>query len=213
MTTDQLIELLTADLKPVDRGRISRALIMALAIGAAAAFGAMFLFLKPRQEMFDSRNLNYLLAKLLFTLGVVASAAMFLPRFARPGAEGRSFLAFISLPFVAIMALAAVALASSHWSTWGGMIVGKEWLTCVFSIPLFAIVPFAAVVWALRIGAPTDRTRAGATAGLVAGGLSAAACALPCADDSFLTIALWYGLTIGICTSFGARLGPRLLRW
>ena len=213
MRTDQLIELLTADLKPVDRGRISRALIMALAIGATAAFSAMFLFLKPRHEMFDSRNLIFLLAKLLFTLGVVASAAMFLPRFARPGTDGRSILPFVALPFVAIIALAAAALASSHWSTWGNMIVGKNWLTCFFSIPLFATVPFAAVVWALRIGAPTDRTRAGATAGLVAGGLSAAACALPCADDSFPSIALWYGLMIGICTSFGARLGPRLLRW
>ena len=29
----------------------------------------------------------------------------------------------------------------------------------------------------------------------------------------YLSIAVWYGLTIGICTTFGAKLGPSLLRW
>ena len=213
MTTDQLINALTADLKPVDRRRIPRALIIALAIGAAAVFGATLLLLKLPPDMFDSRNVDYLSAKLFFTLGVVATAATFLPRFARPGAERLSCLPFASFPFVAITALAAVALASSHWSTWRDIIVGKDWLTCILAIPAFAIVPFGAVVWALRVGAPTDRTLAGATAGLVASGLSAAACALTCTETSYPSIALWYGLTIGACTSLAAMLGPRLLRW
>lgn len=213
MTSDQLINLLAADLKPVDPRRIPRALIIALAIGAAAAFGAMLLLLGPRNATFDGRNLDYLSAKLFFTLGVVAISATFLPRFARPGAEELSCLPLASLPFVAITALAAVALVSARGSTWDAMIAGQAWLTCIVAIPTFAIVPFGAVVFALRTGAPTDRMRAGATGGLVAAGLSAAACAFPCAENSYPSIALWYGLTIGICAGVGALLGPRLLRW
>lgn len=213
MTTDQLISLLVADLKPVDPGRLSRVLLIALGAGAAAAFAAMFLVFGLHPEMFNAKYLDFQLAKLAFTSSVIATAAVFLARFARPGAEGRSLVVFVPLPFLAIAAFASAALASAHWSTWGSMIFGKTWLTCIFSIPVLAIAPFMAVVLALRTGAPTDLTRAGAVAGLVAGGLSAMACSLPCLDDSLPAIAVWYGLTIAICGTLSAKLGPSLLRW
>jgi len=50
-------------------------------------------------------------------------------------------------------------------------------------------------------------------AGLVAGGISAAAYALHCPDDSLPFVALWFGGTIVLCTLGGAALGPRLLHW
>jgi hypothetical protein len=50
-------------------------------------------------------------------------------------------------------------------------------------------------------------------AGLVAGGISAMAYALHCANDSLPFVAFWYGGTIVFCTLVGAGLGPRLLRW
>jgi len=65
----------------------------------------------------------------------------------------------------------------------------------------------------VRQAAPTDLARAGALAGLVAGGVSATAYALHCTDDSLPFVALWYGGTIALCTIAGAALGPRLLRW
>lgn len=213
LSTEQLIKLLVADLEPVDSRRISRALVIAMVAGAAAAFGAMFLFLGPHPETFDGENSRFLTTKLIFASGVVAMAAVFLPQIARPGAEGRDFLVFVSLPFLAIAALASETLGSAHWSMWGNIIVGNTWLACLFTIPLLAIVPFLALVWALRIGAPTALMRAGAAAGLVAGGLSAMACSLPCLDDSFPSIAVWYGLPIGICAILGAKLAPNLLRW
>jgi hypothetical protein len=59
MTTDQLINLLVADLGPADRGRISRALVIAMVAGAAAAFGVMFLLLGPRPETFGGENSSF----------------------------------------------------------------------------------------------------------------------------------------------------------
>lgn len=213
MTTDQLIELLTADLKPVDRRRTPRAISAALPVGAAAAFATMLLILGPDPRLLSSPNLDLLFIKLLFTLSVIATAAPLLPQLARPAPEQRGLFMFVSFPFLVILIVAVMVLATSHWSTWGGIIVGKDWLTCLIAIPLLAIVPFSAVISAIRTGAPTDRRGAGAVAGLVAGGLGAAACALSCPDESIPSIALWYGLTIGMCAAFGAGLGPRLLRW
>jgi hypothetical protein len=93
------------------------------------------------------------------------------------------------------------------------MITGRDWLECLISIPIIAIVPFAVLVWAVRRMAPTDLVRTGAFVGLVAGSLSAAGYAFHCMDDSTPFVALWYGGTIVLCTLAGATLGPRLLRW
>jgi hypothetical protein len=173
----------------------------------------MLLILGPHSGMLDVQNLGFLSIKLLFTLSTAVAAAAFLPQFARPGAEGRGFLLVACLPFAAIATRAAVSLAATDWSGWSGRIVAQGWLTCLLYIPLFAIAPFAAVVCGLRAGAPTELPRAGAAAGLVAGGLSATACAFSCPDESVPAIALWYGAAIVICVGFGAKLGPRLLQW
>ena len=93
------------------------------------------------------------------------------------------------------------------------MVVGGEWLECLLSIPTIAIVPFAVTIFAVRRAAPTNLFRAGAVAGLVAGGVSAMAYAFHCTDDSLPFVAVWYGGTIVLCTLAGAALGPRLLRW
>ena len=122
-------------------------------------------------------------------------------------------MAVVVAPFVAIVLLAAISLAFAPITYWDDMIVGDRWLECLLSIPVIAIVPFAAIIWALRRAAPTDLVRAGALAGLIAGAVSATGYALHCVDDSLPFVALWYGGTIVICTIAGAMLGPRLLRW
>jgi len=106
-----------------------------------------------------------------------------------------------------------ISLGSAPRSHWDRMIIGDEWLQCLLSIPIIAIIPFAASIWAVRKGAPTNLARAGAFAGLIAGGVSATAYALHCTDDSLPFVAVWYGGTIVLCTLAGAILGPRLLRW
>jgi hypothetical protein len=93
------------------------------------------------------------------------------------------------------------------------MITGRDWLECLLSIPIIAVVPFAVIILAVRQMAPTDLRRTGAFAGLVGGSISAAGYALHCVDDSMPFVALWYGGTIALCTLAGAMLGPRLLRW
>src|SRR5207302_10546283 len=63
------------------------------------------------------------------------------------------------------------------------LMVGDRWLECLISIPIIAVVPFAAIIWALRQTAPTDLVRTGALGGLLAGAISAAGYALHCTED------------------------------
>jgi hypothetical protein len=215
MRTDQLIESLVAELRPIDRDRtrISRALLSALTIGAMAALLIMFAVFGSVPNLLGRPHPNILVSKLFFGVGVAATAAAFLPKLARPRARMRNSPALILLPFVAIIAAAASALASVPVTAWYDMIFEANSVRCLLTIPLLAIPPFMALVCALRLGAPTDLSSAGEIAGLVAAGLGATACALPCVDYWIPAVAIWYGVPIGICALLGAKLGPRLLRW
>jgi hypothetical protein len=140
-------------------------------------------------------------------------ASAYLTRLARPGGEGRTSSISAAVPFAAIVLLSAISLGLAPSSHWNKMVMGDEWLECLLSIPIIAIVPFAVIIAAVRRAAPTNLVRTGAVAGLIAGGVSAMAYALHCTDDSLPFVALWYGGTIVLCTLAGAALGPRLLRW
>jgi hypothetical protein len=144
---------------------------------------------------------------------IVGLALVYLTRLARPGGERKTPSFLVAIPFLVIVVLAGISLALAPSSHWDKMIVGNEWLECLISIPIIAIVPFAISIWAVRRAAPTNLARAGAFAGLAAGGVSAMAYALHCTDDSLPFVAVWYGGTIVLCTLAGAALGPRLLRW
>jgi hypothetical protein len=153
------------------------------------------------------------LAKLVFAAAIFSLAAFNLVRIARPGGEGRISLVVMATPFIAAVAIGVGVLAGAPAAHWDRMVIGDEWLECLVSIPLIAVVPFAVVIGAARMAAPTDLVGAGAFAGLVAGSISAMAYGLHCTDDSLPFVAVWYGGTIALCTIAGALLGPRLLRW
>lgn len=213
MKTYDLVALLSANLEPVDRNAVVRTLYVAIAGGAVAALGIAFVGLGFRLDLTTARALIYLAIKLAFAIGIVGLAIVYLTRLARPGRERRISPFLVALPFIVVVALAGISLGWAPRSHWDRMIVGDEWLECLLSIPIIAIVPFAVSIWAVRKAAPTNLARAGAFAGLVAGGVSAMAYALHCTDDSLPFIAVWYGGTIVLCTLAGAALGPRLLRW
>ncbi|MBR0965537.1 DUF1109 domain-containing protein [Bradyrhizobium diazoefficiens] len=213
MKTDDLIALLSTNVEPVDRNAVVRTLSVAIIGATVAALGIAFAGLGFRPDLTTTRALIYLAIKLAFAIGIVGLAMIYLMRLARPGGERMMSPFVIAVPFLAVVILAAISLWSAPPLYWERMIVGEEWLECLLSIPIIAIVPFAISIWAVRKAAPTNLARAGAFAGLVAGGLSAMAYALHCTDDSLPFIALWYGGTIVLCTIAGAALGPRLLRW
>jgi hypothetical protein len=213
MKTDELVALLSTNPERVDRRSVARALYVALAAGSILALGFTFVGLGIRPDLTTARALSFTAVKLSFAIGIVILALVYLTRLARPGGERRTSAVLIAIPFAAIAVLSVISLGSAPSSHWDKMIVGDQWLECVLSIPIIAIVPFAAAIWAVRRAAPTNLARSGAFAGLIAGGVSAVAYALHCTDDSLPFVAVWYGGTILLCTLAGAALGPRLLHW
>jgi hypothetical protein len=211
--TDQLIDLLSTNVEPVKSGYLKKTLIFALLIGGVAAFCVMFTTVGLRSQASDKLDPSYLILKLLFTISLVALGGTLLTKLMRPGQSERKQSTLVVLPYLMIAVAGIIALIFGKPMAWGRMLFGMHWVTCLLCIPLFAVVPFAALVWALRRGAPTNLTQTGAIAGLVAGALGATAYAFHCPDDSVPYIALWYGTLVAFCAVIGAILGPRLLRW
>lgn len=213
MKTDDLVALLSTNPEPVDRRSVARTLYVALAAGSIVALGIALAGLGVRPDLMTARAFAFLLLKLAFAVGIVGVASIYLTKLARPGGERKTSAVLVAIPFGAIAVLSVISLGFAPSSHWEKMIAGDQWLECLLSIPIIAIVPFAAAIWAVRRAAPTNLARAGAFAGLIAGGVSAMAYALHCTDDSLPFVAVWYGGTIVLCTLAGAALGPRLLRW
>ncbi len=213
MKTDDLISMLSTNIEPVNHRQIARNIGIAIVAGAAAAAATVYLVLGPRAELTTVGSFTPPTLKVIFTFMILVPASIYLIRLARSGQERKSSVALVALPVIAVILLAVLSLAFAPSSHWNRMILGDQWLECLISIPLIAIVPFFFIVWTVRRMAPTDLARTGAFAGLVAGCLSATGYALHCVDDSVPFVALWYGGTIALCTFAGWKLGPRLLRW
>jgi hypothetical protein len=190
MKTEDLISMLSTNVEPVDHRQIVRNIGLAVIVGAVAAVATVFFVLGTRADLTTVGTYIPLLLKVAFTIMILVPASIYLIRLARPGGERRTPIALVALPFIAVMLLAVLSLIFAPSSHWNGPILGDQWLECLISIPLIAIVPFAVIVWTVQRMAPTDLARTGALAGLVAGCLSATGYALHCADDSVPFVAL-----------------------
>ena len=213
MKTDELINVLGTNLEVVKGEQLRNSFVIALAVGGIAALCLMLAIFGAPTDVLGEEYFGLKIVAMAFTLGLVAAGTSFLVRAARPGEPGRTPLIVAALLFFAMLSAGIVALILSRPTAWGGMIFGPQWAACLVCIPLFAIAPFASLIWALRKGAPTNLARTGAIIGLVAGALGAAVFAFHHPGGSIPFIALWYGGPIVLCALAGAILGPRLLRW
>jgi hypothetical protein len=91
--------------------------------------------------------------------------------------------------------------------------IGSNSMHCLTMVPLLSIAPLAALLLAMRAGAPQNPGIAGALAGAAAAGIAATLYAANCPDDSPLFVASWYPLATIIVAAVGALAGARLLRW
>jgi hypothetical protein len=149
------------------------------------------------------------IVEMLLLAGVAGALVL---RLARPGMDVTT--AFLMLLIVPVMlagaALIELVLVGPQWQT---KLVGSNSLVCLTAIPLLSLPLLAAILYALRRGAPTRPSMTGAVAGLIAAGLAAALYALQCTDDSPLFVAVWYPIAIVAVSLLGAVMAHRMLRW
>ncbi len=212
MRTQDLIRALAVD-GGSPAPSLGRILTERLLPGVAIAIGIYAVALGLRPHLFGMLGDARVLFKILLMLLLACLAVPLTLGLARPAADLRG----IGLALVSVPVLLAVAILIEFFvvpeGDWGARLIGHNASFCLKSIPLLALAPLGALLWALRQGAPSRPALAGAGAGLLAGAVGAALYATHCPDDSPFFVAAWYSLGIAIVTLAGALAGARLLRW
>lgn len=213
MKTDALVELLSTQVEPVKATHLRRTLLLSLAVGIGITVCLMLALFGIPAYAFGAADLGIQAISFLFTLSLVVIGAGFLVSVARPGEPGRKGVLLMGLVFLILLSAGLIALTLSPRAAWDAMLFSPQWRMCLICIPLFALAPFAALIWALRRAAPTHPALTGATAGMIAAASGAAifSCCIPGSSLPFVTV--WYGGTILLCALAGAVMGPWFLRW
>ena len=212
MKTEDFINVLSAD-APVAERSPRRALLIAVAAGFAIAGLLLMLTLRPRPDFSAAMMTMRFDFKFVVTLLLAATAFFVLRDMARPEVRKSPLRPILLAAPVLLLLAVGLEMMVVPPDLWMPRMVGHNMRFCTTFIPLFSLGPLALMIWALRRGAPVRPARAGAIAGLVAGGIGAAFYAAHCFDDSPLFVAGWYTLAIGFVAGLGAVLGARFLRW
>jgi len=211
MKTENLVAALVAD-NGSGRRWTGRMLPAALALGGAVSLCLFIVDLGVRDDIAQAVvtwrfDLKVVLVLLALALAFGLCRALSVPVIA--GSAIRRLLPLGAL-FVFAVTIELIATPSALWAS---RLVGSNSLICLTSIPMLALAPLAAILLALRSGAPASPALAGAAAGLLAAAAGAALYAFHCFDDSPLFVATWYVLATIPVVAVGALAGRRLLRW
>lgn len=211
--SDDLIELLSADLRPAPKLRVARRLLIGVAVGAALSALLTTVTLGLRPDMAQAVEERMFWVKLAYTLALAGLAVWACERLARPAGEARGRLPWLLAPVAILGAVAAWQLALAPAPMRMPMMMGGSSSACPWCILLFAVPPFTGLVWAVRGLAPTRLRLTGVMIGLAAGGAGAAAYALHCCEMAAPFMVIWYSLGVVFSGVVGWLVGPRLLRW
>ena len=213
MTTEDLIDQLSANVPVVPRHALGQRLGLGLGVGAFVSLVAVVLSVGFRPDLWLAMHGPTFWMKWGYTasLGICALAAT--AKLARPDSRAIGWL-WLALVPVAGLALAAMAeLSRAPSEHWLAMWLGASWKVCSTLVFIYALPIFGGLLWSFRQLAPTRLRAAGATAGLAAGAWGATVYCLHCPEVSAIFVLTWYTLGIAMAALFGALIGPRLLRW
>jgi len=213
LKTDDLIALLSTELEPVQTGAARQRLQWAVVGGLAGGLLIMLSLYGLRKDMAAAVWLPMFWFKLAFPLAVALPALVLVARLGHPGMRvGRVWLA-LPLPWVALSALALLALFDASSEARADLVLGSTWTSCAFNIALISIPSFVGLLWAMKGMAPTRPALAGACSGLLAASLGTVVYALHCPEMQAPFLAVWYVLGMLIPTAAGALLGRKILHW
>jgi hypothetical protein len=212
--TDELIEDLVRDLRPVRRhalaNLLARALLPALLISAALIlFGH-----GPRPDLRAALSVPAFWVKSAYPLLLAMIGLGALLVAARPGGRPLGSALPVAIVYALLVALALLQMreASSPEES-RRLVMGISAWYCPLIILATGAPPMAATFWFLRRSAPTAPTVAGIVAGLSAGALGAWIYSWGCIENGLPFVALWYTLGIALCTMIGGIIGRLWLKW
>jgi len=213
MNTQNLIDAHVADRESID-APIATTIALAMALGFTVSAAVFVWQLGWRPDIGQaSQTVRFLFKFVVTPLAALVPAIALAAHLARPDANpGMWSWALLIAPTLLIAGVSAELMALPA-NVWAAKLIGTNARICLTVIPLLAIAPLAALLFALSRGAPSEPRLAGAVAGIVAGALAATLYAFKCTDDSPLFVATWYTIAIGVVALAGSLIGERALRW
>jgi hypothetical protein len=169
--------------------------------------------LGPRHDFAAAAHTMRFDLKFVDTLALLLPSVLLAARLLRPEARPGALIAALIAPFVLLGGAVIVELVVTPADLWMTRLVGTNALHCLTLIPLMSIPPLAALIVAMRAGAPSHPALTGALAGAAAAGAAATIYATNCTDDSPLFVASWYPLATLVVVAAGALAGRKWLQW
>jgi hypothetical protein len=210
--TSELIAALAADPVP-EPIRLGRRIVGALALGFIGSLAIYALLMGPRPDIANAAQTVRFLLKFVDAFAFALPALLLVLRLARPDAHPRTMALWLIAPLVLLASGVVVELIVVPQNQWLARLVGHNSMFCMRMIPLLAMPMLAALIVALRAGAPLNPALTGALAGAAAAGVAALLYASHCPDDSPLFVATWYPLATLICMGVGSLAGRAFLDW
>ncbi|MCD7109428.1 DUF1109 domain-containing protein [Rhizobium sp. DKSPLA3] len=212
--TNDLIEDLVRDLRPVRRHALASLLARALLPGMALSASFVLFGHGLRPDLGAALSVPAFWVKSAYPLLLALIGLGALLVVARPGGRPLGSVLEVAIVYALLVALAVLQLrqaASPEESR--RLVMGVSALYCPLIILATGAPLMAATFWFLRRSAPTAPTLAGTLAGLAAGALGAWTYSWGCIENGLPFVALWYTLGIGLCTALGGLMGRFWLRW
>ncbi|MVS99581.1 NrsF family protein [Devosia marina] len=211
--TNELIDRLTSDLKPIPLRALEKRIWLALAIGLFATIlvGPLVLDLLVGRPFGGAWGNSMFWSKLGYTMGLGSLGLIAVPALSRPDQYRIWPLLLASALAVLALIVGTLGWMQSDWAMpvlMGGTAMVCPWLIIVTSAPLLAVL-----LSVMRRFAPSSPTMAGLAAGLLSGGFGAATYAFYCGETSMMFMATWYSLGVALTALLGAIIGRYLLRW
>jgi hypothetical protein len=211
--TDDLINRLVADLKPVRRTALRERLALVITAGLIVSAVLMCLWLGLRPDMAEATDTAIFWIKSAYTLILGLLGVWAVERLGRPGSRGRAPLLGALICFIVVTVAAAWNYMSAPAHAREEMLMGATaWVCPLYVMALSTPLLVAALAFMRRL-APTNPTLAGAATGLAAGALGAWVYSFHCTEQGLPFLASWYSLGIAAVAVIGALLGKALLRW
>jgi hypothetical protein len=213
MNTEQLIQSLSKDVRPVSRRALGRRIGFGMIGGGIVTVALVASVLGIRPDLHQAMHGFSFWMKWLYTASLGIGAVFAVARLARPTPASLRGLWLLAVPVLLLAGIGIGELAATPSRDWLAMWLGVSWKICPWLVLTLAMPIFIGLLWSFRRLAPTQLRAVGAAAGLAAGAWAATIYCLHCPEVSAIFVLTWYSLGIVLAAGAGALLGPRLMRW
>ena len=213
MRTEDLIQELVSEVRPVERLRPVAARLLAWVVLAALSFGVVLFLMGVRRDLGDGADQADFAFEAALLIMTAMSAAIGALVISIPGAERSPMVRWA--PVIAALASVLWAAGELVYAAAVGAPTGRLTFAwhCVYKTASVGAIPGIALFLMVRRGAPLRAAWAGLLAVLATAAVGVLGANVICPNDRPLHMLLWHVAPLMLFAGLGAALGAWLLKW